>query len=135
LLGVRAARCSATPSHPAGPTSYQEDDRQSARYDKPPRRISARPDCFRRVHAGRAGAGGAGEPGLAALESRELAEVIAELLARYDPAYRPAPDLRGPFDPARDHLLVISEGGGAYLYRLDSTPNQTRPLLTVVPHG
>jgi hypothetical protein len=75
-------------------------------------------------------------PGLAALESPELAELLAELLARYDPAYRPpAPDLPGPFDPARDHLLVIFEGGQAYLYRLDGTPNQTRPLLTVVPRG
>jgi hypothetical protein len=73
-------------------------------------------------------------PGLAALESPELAEVVAELLAHYDPAYRP-PDLSGPFDPARDHLLVIFEDGRAYLYRLDGTPNQTRPLLTVVPHG
>jgi hypothetical protein len=72
-------------------------------------------------------------PGLAALESPELAEVVAELLAHYDPAYRPPPDLPGPFDPARDHLLVIFEGGCAYVYRLDGTPNQTRPLLTVVP--
>jgi hypothetical protein len=67
--------------------------------------------------------------GLAALESPEL----TELLARYDPAYVPPPDLRGPFDPARDHLLVVFEGGRAYLYRLDGTSNQTRPLLTVVP--
>jgi hypothetical protein len=74
-------------------------------------------------------------PGLAALENPELAELLAELLARYDPAYRPPPDLPGPFDPARDHLLVIFEGGSAYLYRLDGTPNQTRPLLTVVPGG
>jgi hypothetical protein len=74
-------------------------------------------------------------PGLAALESPELAEMIAELLARYDPAYPPPPDLPGPFDPARDHLLVIFEGGRAYLYRLDGTPNQTRPLLTVIPRG
>jgi hypothetical protein len=72
-------------------------------------------------------------PGLAALENPELAEVLAELLARYDPPYRPPPDLAGPFDPARDHLLVIFEGGRAYLYRLDGTPNETRPLLTVVP--
>jgi hypothetical protein len=41
-------------------------------------------------------------PGLAALESRELAELMAELLARYDPAYVPPPDLPGPFDPTRD---------------------------------
>jgi hypothetical protein len=34
-------------------------------------------------------------PGLAALESRELAEVLVELLARYDPAYVPPPDLAG----------------------------------------
>jgi hypothetical protein len=74
-------------------------------------------------------------PGLAALESPELAGVVAELLTRYDPAYRPPPDLSGPFDPARDHLLVIFEGGSAYLYRLDGTPNQTQPLLTVVPRG
>jgi hypothetical protein len=74
-------------------------------------------------------------PGLTALESPELAEMVAELLARYDPAYRPSPDLPGPFDPARDHLLVIFEGGSAYLYRLDGTSNQTRPLLTVVPRG
>jgi hypothetical protein len=47
-------------------------------------------------------------PGLAALESPELARLLAELLARYDPAYVPPPDLRGPFDPARDHLVVIS---------------------------
>jgi hypothetical protein len=72
-------------------------------------------------------------PGLAALESPELAEALAELLSRYDPAYRPPSDLPGPFDPARDHLLVIFEGGSAYLYRLDGHPNQTRPLLTVVP--
>jgi hypothetical protein len=71
--------------------------------------------------------------GLAALESPELTELLAELLARYDPAYVPPPDLRGPFDPARDHLLVVFEGGRAYLYRLDGTSNQTRPLLTVVP--
>jgi hypothetical protein len=57
-------------------------------------------------------------PGLAALESPELAELLAELLTRYD--------------PARDHLLVIYEGGAAYLYRLDGHPSQTRPLLTVV---
>jgi hypothetical protein len=75
-------------------------------------------------------------PGLAALESQEVAEMLEELLARYDPASRPAvPDLPGPFDPARDHLLVILEGGGAYVYRLDGTPNQTRPLLTVAPRG
>jgi hypothetical protein len=74
-------------------------------------------------------------PGLAALESRELAEVVAELLARYDPAYLPPPDLPGPFDPARDHLLVIFEGGGAYLYRLDNTPHATKPLLTIIPRG
>jgi hypothetical protein len=73
-------------------------------------------------------------PGLAALESPELAEMVAELLTRYDPAWQPpAPDLPGPFDPARDHLLVIYEGGAAYLYRLDGHPSQTRPLLTVVP--
>jgi hypothetical protein len=43
-------------------------------------------------------------PGLAALESPELAELLDELLTRYDPAWRPpAPDLPGPFDPARDH--------------------------------
>jgi hypothetical protein len=72
-------------------------------------------------------------PGLAALESPELAELLAELLTRYDPAWRPpAPDLPGPFDPARDHLLVIYEGGAAYLNRLDGHPSQTRPLLTVV---
>jgi hypothetical protein len=72
-------------------------------------------------------------PGLAALESPELAELLAELLTRYDPAWRPpTPDLPGPFDPARDHLLVIYEGGAAYLYRLDGHPSQTRPLLTVV---
>jgi hypothetical protein len=74
-------------------------------------------------------------PGLAALESRELADLIDELLDRYDPAYRPAPDLPGPFDPTRDHLVLIFEGGRAYLYRLDGTPNQTRPLLTVIPRG
>jgi hypothetical protein len=34
-------------------------------------------------------------PGLAALESPELAEVLVELLARYDPAYVPPPDLAG----------------------------------------
>ena len=44
-------------------------------------------------------------PGLAALESPELAEMIAEPLTRYDLAYVPsAADLPGPFDPARDHL-------------------------------
>ena len=75
-------------------------------------------------------------PGLAALESPELAELLAELLTRYDPAWRPpAPDLPGPFDPARDHLLVIFEGGRAYLYRLDNTPHATKPLLTVIPRG
>jgi hypothetical protein len=74
-------------------------------------------------------------PGLAALESPELAEVVADLLARYDPAYVPPPDLPGPFDPARDHLLVIFEDGRAYLYRLDNTPHATKPLLTVIPRG
>jgi hypothetical protein len=75
-------------------------------------------------------------PGLAALESQELAEMIAELLTRYDPAYvPPAADLPGPFDPARDHLMVIFDGGRAYLYRLDGHPNQTRPLLTVIPRS
>jgi hypothetical protein len=74
-------------------------------------------------------------PGLTALDNQELAGLLSELLARYDPAYRPPPDLPGPFDPARDHLLVIFEGGCAYLYRLDGTPNQTRPLLTVIPRG
>jgi hypothetical protein len=75
-------------------------------------------------------------PGLAALESPELAEMIAELLTRYDPAYVPsAADLPGPFDPARNHLVVIFEAGRAYLYRLDDTPNQTRPLLTVISRG
>ena len=63
-------------------------------------------------------------PGLAALESPELAEMIAELLTRYDPACRPPPDLPGPFHPTRDHLVLIYEGGRAYLYRLDGTPNQ-----------
>lgn len=52
-------------------------------------------------------------PGLAALESPELAEVVAEL-AHYDPAYRLPPDLSGPFDSARDHLLVIFEDGSAH---------------------
>jgi hypothetical protein len=75
-------------------------------------------------------------PGLAALESSEPAEVLAELLARYDPAYRPPEaDLPGPFDPTRDHLLVIFEGGCAYLYRLDNTPHATKPLLTIIPRG
>jgi hypothetical protein len=37
-----------------------------------------------------------------------------------------------PFDPGRDHLLVIYESGAAYLYRLGGHPSQTRPLLTVV---
>ena len=65
--------------------------------------------------------------------ARSSAELLAELLTRYDPAWRPpAPDLPGPFDPARDHLLVIYEGGAAYLYRLDGHPSQTRPLLTVL---
>jgi hypothetical protein len=46
-------------------------------------------------------------PGLAALESPELAETLAELLTRYDPAWMsPAPDLPGPFDPVHDHLLA-----------------------------
>jgi hypothetical protein len=67
-------------------------------------------------------------PGLAALESREL----AELLARYDPAYEPPADVRGPFDPTRDHLVVTFEGGAAYLYRLDGTEHATTPLLVVV---
>jgi hypothetical protein len=75
-------------------------------------------------------------PGLAALGSPELVEMLAKLLSRYDPAWSPsAPDLPGPFDPARDHLVVILEAGAAYLYRLDGHPNQTRPLLTVVAHG
>lgn len=74
-------------------------------------------------------------PGLAALESPELAKMITELLTRYDPAYRPPPDLPGPFDPVRDHLVVIFDGGRAYLYRLDGQPDQTRPLLTVIPRG
>jgi hypothetical protein len=52
-------------------------------------------------------------------------EVAAELLARYDPAYVPPPDLKGPFDATGDHLVVIFEGGAAYLYRLDGT--DTRP--------
>jgi len=68
-------------------------------------------------------------PGLAALESPELAEMIAELLTRYDPACRPPPDLPGPFNPTRDHLVLIYEGGRAYLYRLDGTPNQD-PVAT-----
>jgi hypothetical protein len=59
--------------------------------------------------------------------------VTAELLAHYDPADVPPPDLKGPFDATGDHLVVIFEGGCAYLYRLDGTSNQTRPLLTVVP--
>ena len=74
-------------------------------------------------------------PGLAALESPELAELLTELLARYDPAYRPPSDLRGPFNPARDHLLVIFEGGAAYLYRLDGSEHAATPLLVVVPRG
>jgi hypothetical protein len=74
-------------------------------------------------------------PGLAALENPELAEMVAELLSRYDPAYQPPPDLPGPFDPARDHLVVIFEDGAAYLYRLDGHPNQTRPLLTIAGPG
>jgi hypothetical protein len=74
-------------------------------------------------------------PGLAALDSRELADVLAELLDRYDPAYVPPPDLRGPFDPARDHLVVIFEGGAAYVYRLDGDEHATTPLLVVVPRG
>ena len=73
-------------------------------------------------------------PGLAALESPELADLLAELLTRYDPAWRPpAPDLPGPFDPTRDHLVVTFEGGAAYLYRLDRTEHATTPLLVVVP--
>jgi hypothetical protein len=73
--------------------------------------------------------------GLAALESPELARLLAELLARYDPAYVPPPDLRGPFDPGRDHLVVIFEGGAAYLYRLDGSEHATTPLLVVVSRG
>jgi hypothetical protein len=60
-------------------------------------------------------------PGLAALESPDLAETLAELLGRYD--------------PTRDHLVVIFEGGAAYLYRLDGTEHATTPLLVVVPRG
>jgi hypothetical protein len=71
-------------------------------------------------------------PGLA-LESPALAEVAAELLARYDPAHVPPPDLKGPFDATRDHLVVIFEGGAAYLYRLDGTEHATSPLLVVTP--
>jgi hypothetical protein len=75
-------------------------------------------------------------PGLAALESPELAELLAELLIRYDSGWRPsAPGLPGPFDPARDHLVVIFDGGRAYLYRLDGTEHATTPLLVVVPGG
>jgi hypothetical protein len=62
-------------------------------------------------------------------------ELPGSILARYDPAYVPSPDLQGPFDPARDHLLVIFEGGRAYLYRLDNTPHATKPLLTVIARG
>lgn len=72
-------------------------------------------------------------PGLAALESPELAEVVADLLARYDPAYVPPPDLKGPFDATGDHLVVIFEGGAAYLYRLDGTEHATSPLLVLTP--
>jgi hypothetical protein len=74
-------------------------------------------------------------PGLAALECPELTELLAELLARYDPAYRPPSDLQGPFNPARDHLVVIFEGGAAYLYRLDGTEHATTPLLVVARRG
>ena len=59
--------------------------------------------------------------------------MIAELLTRYDPAYRPPPDLPVPFDPTQDHLLLIYEGCQAHLYRLGGAPNQTRPLLSVIP--
>ena len=42
-----------------------------------------------------------------------------------------------PYQDREIHLILIliSEGGSAYLYRLDGTPNQTRPLLTVIPRG
>jgi hypothetical protein len=72
-------------------------------------------------------------PGLAAFESPALAEVAAELLARYDPAYVPPPDLKGPFDATGDHLVVIFEGGAAYLYWLDGTEHATSPLLVLTP--
>jgi hypothetical protein len=49
--------------------------------------------------------------------------MLAELLSRYDPAYRPPPDLPGPFDPVRNHLVVIFDGGRAYLCRLDGHPD------------
>jgi hypothetical protein len=75
----------------------------------------------------------AGGPGLAAFESPALAEVAAELLARYDPAYVPPPDLKGPFDATGDHLVVIFEGGAAYLYRLDGTEHATSPPLVLTP--
>jgi hypothetical protein len=39
-------------------------------------------------------------PGLAALESPELAEVVAELLARYDPAYVPSARPTGAVRPS-----------------------------------
>ncbi len=57
-------------------------------------------------------------PGLAALEIPEPAEIVAELLNRYDPAFRPPPDLRGPLDPARDHLLVIAGDAPPQIVRL-----------------
>jgi hypothetical protein len=40
-----------------------------------------------------------------------------------------------PYQDGEIRLILIFEGGSAYLYRLDGTPNQTRPLLTVIPRG
>jgi hypothetical protein len=40
-----------------------------------------------------------------------------------------------PYQDREIRLILIFEGGSAYLYRLDGTPNQTRPLLTVIPRG
>jgi hypothetical protein len=43
------------------------------------------------------------------------------------------PDLKGPFDATGDNLVVIFEGGAAYLYRLDGTEHATSPLLVLTP--
>jgi hypothetical protein len=59
------------------------------------------------------------EPGLAALENRELAEYVEALMARCRPGL--------------EHPVLIFEEGCAYLYKLDGTPDATRPLMVVVP--
>jgi hypothetical protein len=74
-------------------------------------------------------------PGLAALESPQLAEVVAELLVRYDPAYVPPPDLPGAVRSGPRSSAGNLRGRPGIPVSAGQYPHATKPLMTVIPRG